>query len=404
MTDSSAHFTVDFKAATEFLDYIRPSKDHWQVGVRGKLRWIFRGQRDHTWGLTPSAWRKDEKTRSEIELLSMIGEDRLVEFDCLLDRCRLTVPPKVAEMNEQSESELRMLQEFIGHVNVAGIAFPCDTVQVDYGAMGFVAAAEDFDAEGCGNFQVRRSPFFERVLQSHKLDLPDEIVGQLEADPELKRLGQRWPYVTNFTMRHSLAALAQHHGIPTRLLDWSYDARKAAYFACQGVHEDDLVDKNERLALFAINPFMLKNRFLYEDSLLPHIADDLSVEVFLSRHSVFTEKTQTTSFILAQDGLFTYPEHADLYYLFTGHHPDIITSILKRDEWESRYHGEGGVVFPVKDYIRRLTLPYSEVDALLEMLDDERVILTTLMPSLDHMKECMLQRSSRKLRMRKKSS
>ena len=50
-------------------------------------------------------------------------------------------------MNEQSESELRMLQEFIGHVNVAGIAFPCDTVQVDYaamGAMGFIAAAQDF--------------------------------------------------------------------------------------------------------------------------------------------------------------------------------------------------------------------------------------------------------------------
>ena len=82
----------------------------------------------------------------------MIGEDRLVEFDCLLDRCRLTVPPRVAEMNEQSESELQMLQEFIGHVNVAGIAFPCDTVQVDYaamGAMGFIAAAQDSDTDGC---------------------------------------------------------------------------------------------------------------------------------------------------------------------------------------------------------------------------------------------------------------
>src|SRR5205807_6077991 len=89
MADSLAQFTVDFDAATEFLDYIRPSRDHWRVGVKGKLRWIFRGQRDHTWGLTPSAWRKDEKTRREIELLSMIGEDRLVDFDCLLDRCRL---------------------------------------------------------------------------------------------------------------------------------------------------------------------------------------------------------------------------------------------------------------------------------------------------------------------------
>lgn len=373
MADSLAKLTVDFDAAAEFLDYIRPSRNHWQVGVRGKLRWIFRGQGDHTWGLTPSAWRKDQKTRTEIELLSVIGEDRLVDFDCLLDRCRLTVPPRVAEMNEQSESELRMLQEFIGHVNVAGIAFPCDTVRVDYAAMGFVAAADDCDTDGCIGFQICRSPFFERVLQSQKLDVPGENIGQFEAEPELKRLRQRWPYTTNFTMRHSLAALAQHHGVPTRLLDWSYDARKATYFACRGVPEDDRIRKDKRIALFAINPFMLKNRFLYEDSLLPHIADDLTLEVFLSRHSIFTEKTQTRSFILAQDGLFTYPEHADLYYLFTGGYPDIITSILKKDEWETKYRHDTGVAFPVRDYIRKLTLPYSEVDTLLEMLDDERV-------------------------------
>jgi hypothetical protein len=396
MPEALKQLTIETNSAAEFLDYIRPSKNHWQTGIRGKLRWIFRGQQDSTWGLTPSAWRKDEKTKAEMRLLSVIGRDRLVDYSFLLDRCRLYVPDRVSDANEQSESELRMLQEFVAHVNVGGLNFPHDTVQIDFADMGFVAAAQDFDADGYLNFKVRKSPFFDRALQTQKLAISDTLLGN---DDTLKRLCNRWPYLTNFTMRHSIAALAQHHGIPTRLLDWSYDARKAAYFACRGIHNDDRSRMDKHIALFAINPFMLKNRFLYEESLLPQITDDLSVEVFLSRHSVFTEKNQTTSFIAAQEGLFTYPEHADLYYLFTGSYPDILTTILRKHEWETKYQLGEGVAFPVTDYIRKITLPYSQVDALLEMLDDERVILTTLMPALDRMKECMMERSSRKIRL-----
>jgi len=179
-------------------------------------------------------------------------------------------------------------------------------------------------------------------------------------------------------------------------LDWTYDARKAAYFGCRSVV--DRTRKDGRIALFALNLFMLKNRFANEAALLP--TDDLSVEVFLSRNSIFTEKTQTTSFIMAQDGLFTYPEYADLYYLFTGVYPDIISSVVKHNEWEAK-HQPDRVPFPVTDYVRKLTLPYTEVDVLMDILDDERVMLTTLMPSLDRMKECMLERASRKTRMRK---
>src|SRR5262249_5518333 len=161
----------------------------------------------------------------------------------------------------------------IGHVNVAGIAFPCDTVRLNYAALGFVAAAEDEEITECAGFAIRRSPFFNRVLQTQKVDILDRMAELIDKEPELRRLRERWPFVTNFTMRHSIAALAQHHGVPTRLLDWSYDARKAAYFACQAVPEDCLSRDDKRIAVFALNPFMLKNRFPNEDSLLLDIAN-----------------------------------------------------------------------------------------------------------------------------------
>lgn len=74
---------------------------------------------------------------------------------------------------------------------------------------------------------------FATVADRHGLAIPEDsqklrrlLVPQISPDED-----GWWPPADLW----SVMALAQHHGIPTRLLDWSWDPYIAAYFAAEGV-------------------------------------------------------------------------------------------------------------------------------------------------------------------------
>ena len=389
-------YTVDFSSADDFLNYLRPSGDHWETRD-GKLRWIFRGQRDASWSLVPTAWRTDLKTVEEISHLGALTDSLLGE-GFWLNRRSFNVPEAIACALKQSEMELRMLQEFIAHANIAGTPFPNSSVNINAPDFGFIASASDMVEIFHEGFKHTKSAFFDAVLRSQRVDLRGQIPSPTEYDlAEIHRLLKCWPFAFNFTMRNSITALAQHHGIPTRLLDWSHDSRKAAFFSCQDIGE--AVDLKSRIAVYGLNPFMLQHRFVSERDLADHTDNPEALALILSSHSTFIEKTQTTSYLAAQEGLFTYPKFADLYKILVGDYPTIDRCLELMAGWRDKNSEPSP---PIGDYIRKVTLPYLEVDNLLDMLDDERIILSTMMPNLDKFKECMISRSKRKNRISQK--
>jgi FRG domain len=85
--------------------------------------------------------------------------------------------------------------------------------------------------------QVRDKPLLPKIARLHFLHLDFENREKLMLE-EFKRLSlgltdlipeTDWDYLS----------LAQHHGLPTRLLDWTYQALPAVYFAVETAPEDD---------------------------------------------------------------------------------------------------------------------------------------------------------------------
>ncbi len=302
--------TIEFTDALDFLDYLQLRNPRWLPPKATSTPWVFRGQYGADLGLLPSALRPNQLWfnkfkklyRSEVSdyVYSKKIEYKFDEFQPEKDRLIELILQIVAEWNS--------VEEFIDLANQVGHQIPADDVV-------YIEPDAKIDWK-----QVADT--FTKTMKHHDYDY---------WDPERIKF-----------------ALAQHHGIPTRLLDWTHSPIVAAVFAIEGANADS--QPESKIVVWAINYTLLEHTSL----------------------KVITHKRSKIPFLHAQSGLFIYDSIANLKFLQNGYWSGIEQVFVPQVDKANN------------SILRKVTLVSSQANELLRLLTVEGVTRAHLMPTLDN--------------------
>lgn len=310
-----------FASAHEFLCELRPTHDNWQSPDPTYTGWIFRGQPCSTHRLIPSAFRSPP--HPVLQTYRRIYRQRYM-IDRGYDRERLYawVQPGVA-MDDSPQAQ---------------------------------AALEDAALAALAQAALLRDFMLLADFVGHPAKRPDFLWHLEGSDQEPSSLSRffngnvPWDEVASF-------AIAQHHGIPTGLLDWTYNPLVAAFFAAQDYAAPKDSTAGKYMSVWGLRTSVFRTE--------------------LKELMRITVEPGKVPFLDAQRGLFTW-NSLGFHFLSTGQSPAV-------DDVVRQLAADGRIRASTRSPImRELRLPISEGPHLLSLLWRDRVTRAHLMPTFDN--------------------
>ena len=328
-------FTWRSQTAREFLEALRRSNSYWWEG--DQIPWVFRGHKDASWALLPSAWRTGDAIIANARTEATRRFERVMPAQRLHWAFGNHVTGQTAFGNDDADLQKRLTIESTAEL----------------------------------------LPVYEFLLTCDRLGLPTPIL-QLPPDPVLSPdwlIGAGDPLVGDDFYRFSdiphYISLAQHHGLPTRLLDWTHDSIKAAFFAAGEAYDQAQTD----IAVWAIHrprAMLVRGKpVVFPELYDGRIGDGKNHPEMHATIEIVRTPMRENFFLAAQSGQFTSIRASGLDFMQRGGVRPSLETFVAESATE-------------QTVLRKMILDRGQVSELTSMLVREELTRSQLMPTHDN--------------------